>query len=330
MKSSRLKNILRSLLLSLVAFILLMLVPRVTGFLFPGKPPVGYHFEPLTYLAAGVGLEPLVDLEPEIPETVEAITNVEYKNVNGKSLQLDFYRPRGVTESLPLLVFIHGGSWKGGKRSDYLVYLIGFAEKGYMTATVSYRLLRDSIYPAAVEDVTDAFMWLFENGEKYGYDPNRIAVVGGSAGAHLALLAGYGWQNSRNLAGGTRNPAENRRIKAVVDIYGPVDLTTPYARNQPLVQSFLGHSFEENPALYREASPMAYLSDSVPPTMILHGTSDKLVPVSQSDVLKNRLDSIGIPCEYYRVPLWPHAMDIAKRVNDFSKKHMEAFFERHL
>jgi acetyl esterase/lipase len=327
MKPKIFKRILKSLLLVVLLFCLLMLTPQTIGFLFPEKPPVGYHFENLSILALGAGLEKLADLEPEIPETVEEIKDVEYKNVNGKSLQIDFYRPKNTTETLPLLVFIHGGSWKSGNRSDYLVYLTSFAEKGYMTATISYRLLRDSIYPAAVEDVTDAVEWLFKNGENFRYDPDRIVLVGGSAGAHLAMLASYGWRSSELQ---NYSATSAHRIIAVVDIYGPADLTTDYARNQRLVNAFIGHSYDEKPDLYREASPVSYLSSSCPPTLILHGTSDTLVPVSQSDTLKARLDALGVPCEYFRVPLWPHSMDMAKRVNDFSQKKMEAFFEKYL
>ncbi len=327
MKSKIFKRILKGLLLAFLVFCLLMVTPRSLGFLFPEKPPVGYHFETLAYLAVGIGLEKLADLEPEIPETIEEIKDVEYKNVNGKSLQMDFYRPVNANEPLPLLVFIHGGGWKSGKRSDYLVYLAGFAEKGYMTATVSYRLKRDSIYPACVEDISDAVTWLFENAENYGYDPDRIALIGGSAGAHLALLAGYGWKDFRLQKDGTAN---THRIKAVVDIYGPVDLTTEYAQKQRLATGFIGHSYAEKPELYREASPITWLKSTAPPTLILHGTSDKLVPISQSVTLKSRLDELGVPCDYYPVPLWPHAMDIAKRVNDFSQKRMEEFFEKHL
>ena len=330
MKAKIFKRILKGLLMVFFLFCLLMLTPQTLGFLFPEKPPVGYHFEKLALLAAGTGLEKLADLEPEIPETIVEIKDVEYKNVNGKSLQMDFYRQKNADGQLPLLLFIHGGSWKSGKRSDYLVYLTSFAEKGYMTATVSYRLLRDSIYPAAVEDVTDAVDWLFKNGENYGYDPNRIALIGGSAGAHLAMLAGYGWKNTRTDGDNPNSSANVHRVKAVVNIYGPADLTTEYARNQRLVNAFIGHTYNEKPELYREASPITYLNSSCPPTLILHGTSDTLVPVSQSDTLKSRLDALGVPCEYYRVPLWPHAMDIAKRVNDFSQKKMEAFFELYL
>ncbi|WP_372948156.1 alpha/beta hydrolase fold domain-containing protein [Mariniphaga sp.] len=327
MKSKILKRILKGLLAVFFLFCLLMVTPRTLGFLFPEKPPVGYHFENLSLVALGAGLEKLADLEPEIPESIEEIKNVEYKNINGKSLQMDFYRPKNADGPLPLLLFIHGGGWRSGKRSDYLVYLTSFAQKGYMTATVTYRLKGDSIYPAAVEDVTEAVEWLFKNGENYGYDPNRIALIGGSAGAHLAMMAGYGWENPASQHTGEK-PAN--RVKAVVDIYGPVDLTTEYAQNQPLVTGFIGHAYNEKPELYQQASPIFWLSDSCPPTLILHGTSDTLVPVSQSDTLKSRLDALGVPCEYYRVPLWPHSMDIAKRVNDFSQQKMEAFFEKYL
>lgn len=250
--------------------------------------------------------------------------------VNGKSLQIDLYRAKDAEGQLPLVVFIHGGSWKGGKRSDYLVYLLEFAQKGYMTATVSYRLIRDGIYPAAVEDVNDAVEWLFEHGEEYGYDPDRIALVGGSAGAHLVLLTAYGWNRRGEVQDNNANHERAHMIKAVVDIYGPVDLTTSYARKQPLVVSFLGQHFEENPDLYKEASPLFWLNENVPPTLILHGTSDYLVPVNQSDRLKQRLDSAGIPSEYYRFPLWPHTMDIVCRVNEHTTRYMEEFFERYL
>ncbi|HSL87001.1 MAG TPA: alpha/beta hydrolase, partial [Bacteroidales bacterium] len=169
----------------MVLCILLILTPQIISVLKPGAPPVGYHFEFPVYLAIWSGLEKLGNLTPDIPEEIDEIKDIEYKYVDGKSLQLDIYKPKDLTTPSPLLVFIHGGSWKGGKRSDYLVYLVAFAEKGFVTATVSYRLLGDGPYPACVEDISDAVRWLYSNGEKYGYDPDRIALIGGSAGAHL-------------------------------------------------------------------------------------------------------------------------------------------------
>lgn len=325
MKSPVFKRILFSLLIILLLFVLWIIFPRTWSALNPDKPPMGYYFTMPVYLAVLTGLEAIVDLNPGVPSDIEEIKNIEYKAIGDKSLQLDIYRPKDIKGPVPLLVFIHGGAWKSGKRSDYLVYLIAFAKRGYITATVSYRLLEDSPYPACAEDIKDAVKWFISNCEKYGYDPDRIALIGGSAGGHLAMLGGYGWGETGEAA-----DSSIHKIKVVVDIYGPADLTTEYARNHPLVTSFLARSYEEAPGLYEEASPVQYLDKDDPPTLILHGTSDRLVPVSQSDDLKRRLDSLGVSCEYHRLPLWPHTMDVVKRVNEYCQMKMTEFFSRHL
>ncbi|MDO9341428.1 MAG: alpha/beta fold hydrolase [Bacteroidales bacterium] len=330
MKSKILKRLLFGLLIIFILSCLLIVTPRIWSAMNPGKPPVGYHFLAPAYLAIGVGLEELINKTPDIPEDIEEIKNIEYKSIDGKSLQLDIYKPKKLDKAAPLLVFIHGGGWSGGQRSDYLFYLVAFAKRGYITATVSYRLLKDGPYPACAEDITDAVSWFYRNGEKYGYDPDRIALIGGSAGAHLALLAAYGWKNPNVTINSTVVSDSGHCIKAVVDLYGPIDLTTEYARNNPTVTSFITRSFAVAPELFREASPIQYLDKNDPPTMILHGTSDEVVPISQSDMLKARLDSLGVPCVYYLLPLWPHTMDIVQRVNDFSQLKMNDFFEKYL
>lgn len=330
MKKHIFKTIFKGFLTFLAIFILLMLTPRMIGFIFPEKAPIGYHFELLDYLALGVGLEKLTNLEPEIPAGIEEFKNIEYKNVNGKSLQLDIYKPKNLTEPAPLLVFVHGGGWKGGKRSDYLVYLIDYAKKGYITATVSYRLKNDSIYPACVQDVSDAAHWLFSNAGKYGYDPDRIAMIGGSAGGHLVLMTAYDLKIPQIQLDSAIINSPPHKIRAVVDIYGPVDMTTTYAQTQGLVTGFIGHSYAEKPELYWEASPAKYLCADLPPTLIFQGTSDNLLPQSQSDTLKARLDRLGVPNEYYKLPLWPHAMDMAVRPNKYMQQKMDAFFEKYL
>ena len=313
------RKALKGMLFVLALFVVLMLLPRTIGLLFPEKAPIGYHFEALDYLAIGVGLESVIDREPEVPATIESFKSIEYKNANGKSLQLDIYRQKELNEKAPLLVFIHGGGWRSGKRQDYLVYLLDYVEKGFVTATVSYRLKKDSIYPAAVEDVLDAVDFLYQNANTYGYDTSRVALVGGSAGAHLAMLAGYGWENP-----------QRHKVKAVVDIYGPVDLTTPYGQTQFMVTDFIGHSYSEKPELYWEASPARYLKEDLPPTLILQGMSDNLLPPSQSDTLHVRLNRLGVPNVYHRLPLWPHAMDIAVRPNVYMQQKMDVFFETYL
>jgi len=295
--------------------VVLMITPRLWSALHPDQPPVGYHFMPPTYLAVGIGLEHMINRRPAVPEDIQEIKNIESKNLSAAA---------------PLLVFIHGGGWRSGNRADYLVYLIAFARKGYVTATVSYRFLKDAPYPACAEDITDAVQWFYKNGGTYGYDPDRIALIGGSAGAHLALLAAYNWKKQMTPPDTGVNTGSAHSIKAVVDIYGPTDFTTEFSRTNSTVTGFLAKSFEEAPELYVEASPIHYLNKHNPPTMILHGTSDQTVPISQSDLLKSRLDSLGVPNVYYRVPLWPHTMDAIERVNRFSEAKMTDFFMKYL
>lgn len=325
-----LKSFFIGLFVILSLFALWMILPRIWSSLNPDKTPVGYWFTPPAYAAIWLGIDKLADLEPAVPENIEEIRDIEYKNINGKSLQLDIYRPKNLDKPAPLLVFIHGGSWKSGKRSDYLVYLISYAQKGYVTATVSYRLLKDGPYPACIEDINDAIEWFHRNSDNYGYDPSMIAVIGGSAGAHLATLAAYGWNKPAHINDTSGFIPGDQKVKAVVDIYGPVDLTTEYARNHPLITAFLAKKWDEVPEIFREASPVNYLDKSDPPTLIFHGTSDKLVPVSQSDMLKNKLDSLGVPCVLHRLPGWPHTMDIVLRVNEFCQKKMDEFFKLYL
>ena len=329
MKSKLFINILKGLLALFLVFCLLMLIPRIMGLISPEKPPVGYHYAALDYLAIGVGLESLINKDPAVPADVEEIKNIEYKNINGKSLQIDLYIPKNIVKPSPLLVFIHGGGWKGGNRHDYMVYLVAFAKKGYMTATVSYRLDKEGGYPESVQDISDAVQFFYKNSGKYGYDPDRIALIGGSAGGHLSLMAGYGWKDPKAPVD-SAVLKNTHRIKAVVDIYGPVDFTTEYARTHPLITNFVRSTYDKNPKLFVEASPNCLVNRNNPPTMILQGSSDDLVPVSQSDNLKMRLDSLGVPNVYYRLPLWPHTMDIVQRVNDFCQLKMDAFFKKYL
>jgi acetyl esterase/lipase len=313
-----------------IVFVFFMIFPRLYSIILPQKPPVGYFAKYPVYLAIFTGLEKVIDKTPSIPQGVKEIKDIEYKNVHGKSLQLDLYLPEKAEKPAPLLVFVHGGGWKSGKRSDYLVYLVAFAKKGYATASVSYRLRKDALYPACAEDVTEAVGWLAENGQHYGYDPSRMALIGGSAGGHLVMLAAYGWKNSRTSVRLDSTREKPFPVRAVVNFYGPCDMTTDFAQNHPLVTGLLGSNYKDSPEIFREASPLTWLDPKDPPTLIFHGTSDQTVPVSQSDTLYNQLRQLGIPCEYHRLPGWPHTMDLVQRVNTFSQEKIEKFFDRYL
>jgi acetyl esterase/lipase len=290
------------------------------------KPPRGYLNEGLLKAAYLTKMIKLTDTKPEIPQELEVYKEVEYKIVDATSLKLDIYKLKAQKEKSPVLLFIHGGSWKKGKRQDCLPYLIDYAMKGYVTATVSYRLSGVAKYPAALEDVKCAIKWLKDHADEYNFDASRMALVGGSAGGHLALLAGYDDHGYEEAC----SASSNARVKAIVNLYGPVDLTTPYARARPETTSFLGKTYDEDSELFVKASPKTYISSDAPPTLIFHGTIDSLVPISQSDSLNIWLNKAGIVHEYHRLKGWPHSMDLAKEVNEYCQLIIDGFLKEHL
>jgi dipeptidyl aminopeptidase/acylaminoacyl peptidase len=144
------------------------------------------------------------------------------------------------------------------------------------------------------------------------------------------MLAAYGWKKQGAVKDTSTAIVPKHKIKAVVEIYGPVDFTTDYARNHPTITGFMAHSYQEAPQLYVEASPITYVNRETPPTLILHGTRDMLVPISQAELLKRKMDSLGVINVYCPVPGWPHTMDIALRVNNYTKATMLDFFEKYV
>ncbi len=291
------------------------------------KAPRGYRNETMLKVAYALKFIDLIETKPVVPENIKVYKDLIYKQVDSIDLKLDIYRSKKLKKAAPALIFIHGGSWAKGKRSDYLPYLLDYAQKDYVTVTVSYRLSGVAHFPAALEDVKCAVRWIRKNAEEYLIDPDKIAVIGGSAGGHLAMMLGY--TNDNEYTNGCTDSISSK-VNAVVNIYGPVDLTTPYARERNEVSYFLNYSYSENPEIYRNASPRKYISHDDPPTLIFHGTIDSLVPVSQADSLHNWLDKAGVPNEYHRLKGWPHAMDISKKVNDYCKYYMDIFFLKYL
>jgi acetyl esterase/lipase len=292
-----------------------------------GTAPRGYGSRQEIIAALLVRGLVMIPREPPLPPGVIEERDVEYGRVGDRSLQLDVYRPAQSQALAPALIFIHGGAWRTGKRSDYRVYTTHFAAEGYVAVTASYRLFREATFPAALQDVKCAVRWVRANAARLQVDPERIAVVGGSAGGHLALLTGYTpgrWEDSGGQTG------QSSRVAAVVDIYGPADLTTAYARETGVVKDFLGCTFEEDAQRWRDASPLLHVSSNCPPTLVLQGTLDELVPVEQSDRLVERLRAVGVPCEYERLEGWPHTMDAVEPMNTWFKGRMGRFFATHL
>ena len=133
------------------------------------------------------------------------------------------------------------------------------------------------------------------------------------------------------LEGNGGHAGISSRVQAVVNLYGPADLTTPFGIHSRLVKDFLGgRTFDQAPEVYRQASPLSHLTPDDPPVFIIHGTIDDTVPIAQADLLANRLQELEIPFRYDRLEGWPHALDIAKVTNDRVRKAMLEFFAEHL
>lgn len=299
----------------------------------PPAPPPGFEMPAAVLIAAKTGLLPIVDMNPPLPESVELQTDIEYGKVGDRLLLLDIYRPKERAASAPLLVFIHGGGWAGGKKSDYRVYAVHFAARGYVVASVGYRLSGEKKYPAAVNDVKCAIRYLRSQAESLGIDPERSGVIGGSAGGHLAMMIGYS-SDVPELEGDGGHVGVSSRVSAVVDIYGPADMTTDYVRKNKAAgntcRSFFGASIDERLDLYEQASPIRYVTNDDPPTLIMHGTIDDIVPIEQADLLAAKLKEVGVPYIYDRLPGWPHTMDLSKVCNERALWFMDRFLDRYV
>ena len=293
-----------------------------------GPPPEGYPTENAMMADYALGRLTLLDLDapPPLPEGVIAEKDVEYGRESGTPLFLDLYRPAKITAPHPAILFIHGGGWSGGDRAEYTIYAQQFAAWGYVAATVGYRFSREAKFPGCVSDVKCAVRWLRANAERLGLNPDQIAAAGGSAGGHLSMMLGYS-SDVEALEGSGGNPDVSSAVQAVINLYGPTDLTAPGAQTHDSVVGLMGAPYSEIPERYREASPLHHLDAGDPPTFIIQGTLDAIVPSEQADWLAEKLEELGIDFWYDSYPGWPHTMDMAVPVSERVRATIRAFLE---
>ena len=291
--------------------------------------PKGYWNMTTLKLAYVLGRLDLIDEHPTIPDGLHYSKDILYKIAGNDSLKLDICYPKNIKGPSPLLVFIYGEAWKHGNKDKYLGYLIKFAKKGYVTASVWYRTSRKATYPAAVEDAKCAVEWLAANAVRYHIDTDNIALIGGSTGGYLALMIAY-TQGADKFNGNCSTNKTNYNIKAVVDLYAPVDLTDKQVIEKTDAEQFIGKPYSAAPRLYEKASPLNYITGNAPPTLIFHGTIDDIVPIEQSETLESKLKEAGVPVEYHSMKGWPHFMEAGKKVNDYCRFYMTNFFTKYL
>ncbi|MBI2421272.1 MAG: alpha/beta hydrolase [Candidatus Hydrogenedentes bacterium] len=293
----------------------------------PAAPP-GYATVQEVHDALLKGEVAMIKAPDTPPDSVAITKDLVYASPDGQDLKLDLFEPKDAKQARPLLLFIHGGGWKKGKKEDYIYYNLKFAELGYVTASMQYRLAPDHHFPKALQDVRCALAYLRTHAAEHHIDATKIAVLGGSAGGHLSLMAGYATDPALSCPGAA--PEVSGPVQAVVNFYGVVDCTPEYAREAGEVTGFLGTTWAENPEIFKQASPIFHLAKGAPPTLTFHGTIDELVPIEQADQLHKKLDELGVPNYCDRVEGWPHTMDLAVPVNARCCYVIEKFLAMHL
>lgn len=263
-----------------------------------------------------------------LPGSVER--DITYCTREGEDLKMDLYRPDNPNGAAVL--FIHGGGWtsgskNGGSGSEMWPELLG---RGYLVASIDYRLAPEHPFPAQMEDVTCAVLYLKHNAADLGIDPDRIGAYGGSAGGHLASLLGT--TGGQGYEGGITSL--NAEVAAVVDLFGPTDLTVEFdGASERIITTVFGASDRGSKVLV-QASPVHNVSADDPPFLIIHGELDELVPIEQGRALYEALVSAGVDVEFVPVknashgftptggPISPTRVEITRMVADFFDEHL--------
>ncbi len=222
-------------------------------------------------------------------------SDLVYGTVDGVDLTLDLYRPSSAGPH-PAIVFVHGGGWTAGDKSMWEDEALRFADQGYVGISINYRLAPTYPFPAAVLDCKAAVRWLRTHAQELDVDPDQIGAMGSSAGGHLVAMLGV-TDGSEGLEGTSGDLSLSSRVQAVVDYFGPTDLTAAANSTDSAILAFLGGTCAQKPLPCWQASPVKYASPDDPPFLIVHGTKDARVPYQQSVALRDALQAVGVDVE---------------------------------
>jgi acetyl esterase/lipase len=237
-----------------------------------------------------------------------------YATVDGVELKVDVWQPTGVaTGPRPAMIYVFGGGWVTGDRKQMPAYFQWLTSQGLTVFAVDYRLATpgNPVWDKAPGDVKCAVGWVRANAARHGIDPNRIVLSGNSAGGNLAMLAAY-------TAGDDRVPAScavaDTSVRAVVEFYGPTDLAAAYrdadaSDTLDRLESYLGGAPTDQADRYSRNSPVTYVRPGLPPTLLLHGARDSVVPAAQATELAGKLTAAGVPNSVVMLPATEHSFD---------------------
>lgn len=272
-------------------------------------------------------------LASELVASLDLHPGLTYCAYGERTLQLDLYRPKSVIQALPAILCIHGGGWFKGERGNMTNLAQALAARGFVTATLSYRLSGEAKFPAAIQDCKAAIRFLRANAEKYGIASEAIGVTGLSAGGHLAaLLATSG--GVKELEGEGGHAQHSSAVQACLAMGAQSDLQSDRIKalsrqpQDPFYRPFLGGNAINLPEIYALASPRHHLDPNDPPLAFMTGDQDH--ESTHAEEIRADLMRLGIPTGITLLAQAPHAFLNQQRPFDLAVDTCDAFFTQHL
>ncbi len=263
---------------------------------------------------------------------VKALHDLEYGKESAAQ-KLDLYLPEKADAPFPLIVWIHGGAWLGGDKSQCPA--LRATQNGYAVASLNYRLSQEAIFPAQIEDCKGAVRFLRAHANEYNLDKKRFGAWGSSAGGHLVALLGTSGdvKDLEGKVGG--NEQFSSRVQAVCDFFGPTDFMkmgdfpSNIKHNAPDSpgSKLIGGPILENKDKVVRANPITYLTKDDPPFLIMHGDKDMTVPLNQSELLRDALQNAKMEVQFQVIEGAGHGFggpQIMQTVQAFFDKHLKA------
>jgi acetyl esterase/lipase len=273
-----------------------------------------------------------------IPESLNLERDITFNQNPKRPLRLHLLRNKQrSSQPAPALVFVHGGAFRLGSRDDGLLPLVPFAERGYICASLEYRLSGEALFPAQIEDVKCGVRFLRANADQFGLDPERIGAWGPSAGGHLVAMLGV-TEGVTELEGDGGWMGVSSRVQAVCDWFGPTDFlemnragsSQDHDAPDSPESELIGAPIQDHPERSARANPITYISHErpIPPFLVLHGDADPLVPFNQSELLVAALERIGAQVSFHRLEGAGHGgprfetPEISNLVQRFFESHL--------
>lgn len=258
----------------------------------------------------------------EYPDGFKARLNIIYTKVKDWEGKMDLYLPPKGSEPMPVVINIHGGGWNHGVKESQTGFNT-FFKIGFAVANMEYRLTGQATAPAAVEDTRCALIYLIKNAKELNIDVNKIVIMGGSAGGHLALMGGL-LANDHRFDGNCPG-VDNIKVAAIIDKYGITDVWDWGYGNKITSKSatrWLGDKADDK-KFAMSVSPINYVNKNSPPTFIVHGDADPTVPYQQSVDLHKKFLSAGVKTEFITVKGGGHGKFEKEKNSEINKKIAE-------